>query len=131
MDEPGAAVLSRPLMAMSAVDVWFQGGRVLLMLGVECQPVRVLEAVAPDGRRWEWGCQRQWLEDGAPVVNPLDGMDVEQLGVALGEMTAAELEGEIEWPDFEEVARRQMMAKNVQRQKGVRVAASAGTCRER
>ena len=118
--EPEAAVLSRPLVCHGTTDVWFQGGRVLLVLGDECRPVRVLHAVAPDGRRWEWGCQRRWLEDGAPVVNPLDGMDVEQLAAALGEMPAADLEDEIGWPDFEEVARRQMNVRNSSRRRGQR-----------
>jgi hypothetical protein len=118
--EPEMAVLSRPLVSHGITDVWVQGGRVLLVLGDDCQPVRVLDAVAPDGRRWEWGCQRRWLEDGAPVVNPLDGMDVEQLAAALREISAAELEDEIGWPDFEEVARRQMNVRNASRAKGQR-----------
>jgi hypothetical protein len=117
---PDAVVLSRPLVSHGTTDVWVQGGRVLLVLGDDCRPVRVLNAVAPDGRRWECGCQRRWLEDGAPVVNPLDEMDVEQLAAALREMPAAELEDEIGWPDFEEVARRQMNVRNASRARGQR-----------
>jgi hypothetical protein len=117
VEQPEVAVLSRPLVSHGATDVWIQGGRVLLVLGDDCRPVRVLNAVAPDGRRWEWGCQRRWMEDGAPVVNPLDEMDVGQLAAALREISAAELEDEIGWPDFEEVARRQMNVRNASRAK--------------
>jgi len=32
--------------------------------------VRTLDAVSPDRRDWQWGCQRRWLEDGG-VIEPL------------------------------------------------------------
>jgi hypothetical protein len=115
MAEPAAAVLSRPLTGDGVTYLWLQGGRVCLLLDGCCRPMRVMHAVAPDGRRWEWGCQRHWLVDGAPVVDPLVGMDVEQLAAALGEMPAAELEQEVGWPDFEAVARRQMNVRNATR----------------
>lgn len=107
----GDALLSRPITAGGAVDLWWRDWRVLLALDQNCWPVQVLEAVAPDGRRWEWGCQRHWLVDGAPVVSPLDLMAVEQL-VDVMPLMGVLPAGEIGWPDFEAVARRQL---NIQR----------------
>lgn len=40
---------------------------------------KTLEAVSPDLRTWERGCQRDWMGDGS-VIEPLELISVEQRG---------------------------------------------------
>jgi hypothetical protein len=120
MEQPGEAFLLQPLKAAALVIVRLQGGMVSLQMDQNCRPAVVLEAVSPDGREWSWGCQRDWLADGAPVVDPLTAELRERLGEALKGVTVMEemaVHPASVWPDHEAVARRQLNVKNSQRRK--------------
>jgi hypothetical protein len=123
IDQPEGVWLSRPVMAGGVVDVMVQGGRVCLSLDMERQPLMVLEASGPDGRTWEWGCQRDWLADGAPVVDPLTPELRERLGEVLAMVPATPLQQDAVGPDLEAVARRQLEWKNKQRRRKAKAAA--------
>jgi len=121
--QPEGVRMSRPVMAGGLVDVMVQGGRVCLALDMERRPLMVLDASGPDGRTWEWGCQRDWEAEGAPVVDPLTVELRERLGEVLAMVPAAELQGEAVGPDLEAVARRQLEWKNKQRRRKAKASA--------
>jgi hypothetical protein len=57
---------------------------------------QTLAAWAPDGRDWQLGCQRRWLEGGA-VIDPLDELTAEQR-----DALDARLQRAVCWPQLEE-----------------------------
>lgn len=57
---------------------------------------QTLAAWAPDGRDWQLGCQRRWLEGGA-VIDPLD-----ELTTAQRDALDARLQRAVCWPQLEE-----------------------------
>lgn len=120
---PFDAVLSRPPAADCYVDVWYRDGRVCLALGDGLIPERVMDAEGPDGRRWEWGCQRDWLADGAPIIDPLTDLLAESLGDVMGLIPALPQIEDAVWPDFEAVAERQANALKLKRRKRRKAAA--------
>jgi hypothetical protein len=123
VEQPEGVWLSRPVTAGGLVDVMIQGGRVCLALDLERRPVMVLEASGPDGRTWEWGCQRDWEAEGAPVVDPLTVELRERLGGVLAMVPATPLQQDAVGPDLEAVARRQLEWKNKQRRRKAKAAA--------
>lgn len=57
------------------------------------QLVMTMQAVAPDGRRWDYGCQRKWDSTGA-VIDPLELLSAEER-----EQLMARLEAAVSWPE--------------------------------
>lgn len=57
--------------------------------------VETLDAVSPDHRCWERGCQRQWLK-GGEVIDPLDSLSAEQREALDERLLRANL-----WPELD------------------------------
>jgi hypothetical protein len=56
------------------------------------------EAVSPDGRTWQWGCQRNWTTDGN-IIEPLDMLTPEQR-----HQLDVRLQSAVAWPEPELIA---------------------------
>lgn len=104
-------------------DVVIHGGgwAVMLLTDDSCAPRLTCWAVAPGGRDWVLGCERDWLALGPPV-DPLELMEpLEEEGLRRVLMTLPAppvLEGVAWWPDHAEVAARQAaLAKSKGRQR--------------
>lgn len=79
--EPGSKLLlAKPLSAATPCIAWVTTSS-LWKLSLWREPgvglAMTLDGWSPDGRYWERGCQRRWVEDGE-VIDPLDQLTAEQ-----------------------------------------------------
>lgn len=87
MDVAAPAVATLTTQKLWRVTLWRMPGAGL---------TSTLAAWSPDGRDWQLGCQRRWLEDGA-VIDPLDELTVDQR-----DALDARLRRAVCWPQLEE-----------------------------
>ena len=105
LDQPMDHLVSGPVRFTTAelwrIALWCSHGEL----------VQTLEVTAPDGRRWVYGCQREWAVDGA-VIDPLMLLSFKQLFALTDRIRNAMSWPEPEWetrstlPDFEAIAER-------------------------
>jgi hypothetical protein len=71
---PGSwVVVNKPVQSWGETAIWMTTAR-LWSVGLwrsEDRLQMTLEAISPDRRHWQHGCQRRWLED-AGVIEPLE-----------------------------------------------------------
>lgn len=105
LDQPIDHLVSGPVRFTTAslwrVSLWCCRGELM----------QTLEATAPDGRTWRYGCQRMWCADGS-AIDPVMMLTNRQRNELYERLMAAMSWPEPEWetrstlPDFEAIAER-------------------------
>lgn len=94
---PGSrVVVNRPVQRWGATAVWLTSGalwRIGLWREEGAGLITTLEAVSPDRRHWQHGCERRWLE-GGEVIDPL-----ELIGERMRQQLDQRLLMAVAWPE--------------------------------